>query len=287
MRSNIWKGSISFGLLNIPVSLQTAVQDKELHFSLLDDRDLSHIRYQKLNANTGKEVPQGHIVKAFEYKPDQFVVMSDKDFERANVKATKTIDIEDFILEEDVDVMLFEKPYYLAPQPGAEKGYFLLREALDHTKKVAVGKIVIRTKQHLAMIMARGDYLILELLRFAHEVKQVNDVDYLKEVNENVKYSDRELKMAEDLIKGMTARWKPEKYNDTFYEDLLKRIKFKVRQGQGKYVEEPEKLEKIEESSNVVDLLPLLRKSIEAKAKREGARSTASHKRAASSERGR
>lgn len=265
MRSNIWKGTISFGLLNIPVTLQSAQQDKDLHFSLLDEKDLAHIKYQKINATTGKEVPYKRIVKGYEYKSGQFVIMTDADFERANVKATKSIDIEDFVLMDEIDTMLFEKPYYVAPQKGAEKGYFLLREALEHTRKVAIAKIVIRTKQHLAMIMPRGDYLILEILRFSHAVKEVSEVDYLYEVNKSVKFSARELKMAEDLIKGMTAKWKPEKYKDTYYEDIMKRIKAKVKQGKGKYVEEPVKEERIEESSNVVDLLPLLRKSIESR----------------------
>lgn len=278
MRSNIWKGSISFGLLNIPVSLQSAAEDKELHFSMLDERDLAHIKYKKVNSKTGKEVPLAHVVKAFEYKPDQFVVMTDKDFQRANVKATKTIDIADFVLYDEVDVMLFDKPYYLAPEPGAEKGYFLLKDALEHTGKVAVGKIVIRTKQHLAMIMPRGNYLILEILRFSHEVKEVNEVSYLKGVNKRIKFTDRELKMAEDLIKGMTSKWKPEKYKDTYYSDIMKMVKAKVKQGKGKFVEEPEKVESIEESSNVVDLLPLLQKSIESRHKKAGARPAAHHK---------
>lgn len=281
MRSNIWKGSISFGLLNIPVSLQSAGEDKELHFSMIDERDLSHIKYKKINANTGKEVPSAHVVKAFEYKPDQFVVMTDKDFQKANVKATKTIDIEDFVAVDDVDVMLFEKPYYLAPQQGTEKGYFLLKEALESSRKVAIGKIVIRTKQHLSMIMPRGDYLVLEILRFAHEVKEVNEVHYLKDVNKRIKFSEKELKMAEDLIKGMTSKWKPEKYKDTYYDDIMKRVKAKVKQGKGKFIEEPEREEPLAESSNVVDLLPLLRKSIESRHRKERARTTAHHKSAA------
>lgn len=265
MRSNIWKGSISFGLLNIPVSLQSAQQDKEIHFSMLDERDLSHIKYQKLNAKTGKEVPMNNIVKAFEYKPDQFVVMNDADFAKANPKASKTIDIEDFVLMDEVDVMLFEKPYYLAPQKGAEKGYFLLHDALMNQQKVAIGKIVIRTKQHLCMIMPRGDYLVLEIMRFSHEIKEVNEVNYFEDIDADVKFSDKELKMAEDLIKGMTSKWKPEKYKDTYYDDLLKRINDKIKKGRGEYVEKPEKEERVEAASNVVDLLPLLRKSIESR----------------------
>lgn len=285
MRSNIWKGSISFGLLNIPVSLQSAQQDRDIHFSLLDGKDLSHIQYRKINAKTGREVPYDRIVKGFEYKSGQYVVMNDTDFDRANPKATKTIDIEDFVLLDEIDTMLFEKPYYLAPQKGAEKGYFLLKEALEHTKKVAVAKIVIRTKQHLCAIMARGDYLVLELLRFAHAVKDIKEVDYMKEVNKKVNFSDRELKMAEDLIKGMTSKWKPEKYKDTYYEDLMKRIQAKVKQGKGKFIEEAPKEERVEESTNVVDLLPLLRKSIEAKNKKERTSSRAPTKRAANSSR--
>lgn len=265
MRSNIWKGIISFGLLNIPVSLQSAQKDKELHFSLLDEKDLAHIKYQKINSKTGKEVPYKRIVKGFEYKSGQFVVMTDADFEKANLKASKTIDIEDFVLLAEVDPMLFEKPYYLAPQKGAEKGYFLLREALRKTEKVAVGKIVIRTKQHLAMIVPRGEYLILELLRFSHAIKEVHEVDYLTEVNKKIKFTPRELKMAEDLIDGMTSKWKPEKYKDTYYEDIMKRIRAKVKQGKGKFVEEVAMAERSEEASNVVDLLPLLRKSLESR----------------------
>ncbi|KHD89017.1 MAG: hypothetical protein OM95_06055 [Bdellovibrio sp. ArHS] len=283
MRSNIWKGSISFGLLNIPVSLQSAQQDRDIHFSLLDGKDLAHIQYRKINAKTGREVPYDRIVKGFEYKSGQYVVMNDSDFDRANPKATKTIDIEDFVLLDEIDTMLFEKPYYLAPQKGAEKGYFLLKEALEHTRKVAVAKIVIRTKQHLCAIMARGEYLVLELLRFSHAVKDVKEVDYMKDVNKKVHFSERELKMAEDLIKGMTSKWKPDKYKDTYYEDLMKRIQAKVKQGKGKYVEEKPKEERVEESTNVIDLLPLLRKSIEAKNKKERTAARTPTKRAASS----
>jgi DNA end-binding protein Ku len=276
MRSNIWKGSISFGLLNIPCSLQTAQADKEIHFSMLDEKGLSRIKFRRVNADTGKEVPYERIVKGYEYKPGHYVVMNEGDFKKANPKATQTIDIEDFALLEDVDLLMFERPYYLVPQKGAEKGYFLLRQALADTKKVAVAKIVIRTKQHLCLIFPRGDYLILELLRFAHQVKEVSEVNYLKEVNKRVSYTQKELKMAEDLIAGMTSKWKPEQYKDTYYSDLMKLIQAKVKQGKGKLVKEPkeEKLEPL--TDNVVDLMPLLAKSLAAK------KSTRTRKKAAS-----
>lgn len=267
MAASIWKGSISFGLLNIPVALQSAEEDKSIHFSMLDEKGFSRIRFQRINAKTGKEVPYDRIVKGYEYEPDQYVIMSKNDFDAANVKATQTIDIEDFVLLDEIDPMLFEKPYYLVPQKKAEKGYFLLRDALAETKKVAIGRIVIRTKQHLGMIMPRGDYLILELLRFSHSVRQINEARYLEDVNRNIKFSSRELQMAKDLIKGMTSRWKPEKYKDTYYDDVMELIEKKIKSGRIHTVEAPEKsaVKKLETASNVVDLMPLLKKSLEAR----------------------
>lgn len=266
-RGGIWKGSISFGLLNIPVSLQTAKEGKELHFQMLDSKDFSPIKYKKVNANTSREVPYDRIVKGYEYEPDQYVIMTKQDFAAANPKATQTLDIEDFVAEDAIDLMMFERPYYLVPQKNGEKGYFLLRDALTKTKKVAIGKIVIRTKQHLCAVMVRGDYLVCELMRFPHEMLEVNEVDYLEGVTKGTKYNARELKMAEELIKGMTAKWNPKKYKDTYYDDLMKRIKAKVKAGKSHVIEQPdEEVEQIE-PSKIVDLLPLLRKSLAAKGK--------------------
>ncbi|MBX3020677.1 MAG: Ku protein [Bdellovibrionales bacterium] len=266
----MWKGSISFGLLNIPVSLHTAEESKELHFNMLDSKDFSPIKYRKVNANTGREVPYERIVKGYEYEPDQYVVISKADFAAANPKATQTIDIEDFVLLDEIDTMMFERPYYLSPQKNGEKGYFLLRDALRHTKKVAIGKIVIRTKQHLGAIMAKGDYLVLELLRFAHEVREVHEVDLLEGIKSKGRYNPRELKMAEELIKGMTAKWEPDKYDDTYHEDIMKRIKQKVKAGKTHVIESvDEPVEKVE-PSKVVDLLPLLRQSLAGKGKKPG-----------------
>lgn len=265
-RAGIWKGSISFGLLNIPVVLQTSGETKELHFHMLDSKDFQPIKYRKVNASSGKEVPYERIVKGYEYEPDQFVVVNKQDFAAANPKATQTIDIEDFVLLDEIDTMLFDKAYYLLPQKNGEKGYFLLRDALEKTKKVAIGKIVIRTKQHLAAIMVKGEYLVLELLRFAHEVKEVHEVDYLDGVKTTGRYNPRELKMAEELIKGMTAKWKPEKYDDTYYDDIMKLIKAKVKAGKTHVVEsgDEEEVEQVE-PTKVVDLLPLLRESLNQK----------------------
>jgi DNA end-binding protein Ku len=268
MRSGIWKGSLSFGLLNIPVTLQTAAEDNDLHFSMLDGKNLAPIKYHKVNAETGKEVPYDRIVKGYEYKKGEFVIMDDKDFKAANIKATQTIDIEDFVLLSEIDTMLFEKPYYLVPQKDGAKGYALLHQALLKTEKVAVAKVVIRTKQHLCAVLAKGDYLILEILRFAHEIKDVNEVDYLKEAKATkTKLNPRELKMAEDLIKGMTAKWKPDKYKDTYYADLMKRIQLKVKAGKGHVIEEPEEDTELLKPTKVDDLMPLLKQSLAARSK--------------------
>lgn len=261
MAASIWKGSISFGLLNIPVSLQSAQTEKEVHFSLLDKKDLSRIKYLKVSAKTGQEVPGDRIVKGYEYQSGRYVVMTEAELKKANIKATQTIDIEDFVLLDEVDPVFFDRPYYLVPQKGAEKGYYLLRDALEGTKKVAVAKLVIRIKQHLALIMPRGPYLVLELLRFAHEVKTEKQIHILNASMKKRSYNPKELKMAEDLVEGMTTTWKPEQYKDTYYQDVMKTIQRKVKGGRGhKVADLPE--EKITTADNVIDLMPLLQKSL-------------------------
>ncbi|MGE5086486.1 MAG: Ku protein [Bacillota bacterium] len=269
MAASIWRGSISFGLLNIPVTLQGAESEKEVHFSMLDKKDLSRIKYLKVSAKTGKEVPSDRIVKGYEYQRGRYVLVSEDEIRKANVRATQTIDIEDFVAIDDVDPMYFERPYYLTPQKGAEKGYYLLRDALAETGKVAVAKIVIRIKQHLVLLMPRGRYLILEILRFAHEMKGEKQVEYLATSARVAKYNPKELKMAEDLIEGMTSSWKPEQYKDTYYQDVMKTIQRKVKAGRGHKIPAPEREEKIEETDNVVDIMPLLQKSLLERSKKK------------------
>lgn len=266
MRSSIWKGALSFGLLNIPVSLMKAEQDHSLSFSMLDEEDLSPIKYKKVNAKTGKEVPFKRIVKGYEYKKNEYVIMDAKDFKAANVEATGTIDIENFVELDEIDPMYLEKPYYLVPDKNGIKGYFLLCEAMKKSKKVAVGKIVIRTKQHLAVIMARDNYLILEMMRFAHEVLSADDVGYFKEIKKT-KFNEKEMKMAIQLIEGMTQEWDPGQYKDTYYDDLKSIIDKKVKAGKGQSIDYDFKEPSKAASSNVLDLMPLLKKSLEAKGK--------------------
>lgn len=265
MAASIWKGSISFGLLNIPVVMRKAEESKELSFNMLDEKDLSPIKYKKVNGKTGHEVPFQKIVKGYLHESGQYVIMTKEDFKAANPKATQTIDIQDFVSFDDIDLMFFEKPYYLVPQKNGIKGYFLLVEALKKTNKVAVAKVVIRNKMHLTCIMPKGDYLILEMMRFGHEVLDADEVDYMNDIDKP-KLNAKELKMAEELIDGMTAKWDPEQYQDTYYDDVMTIINTKVEAGELKEVDWGD-LPKEDKGNTgtVVDLMPLLKKSLEAK----------------------
>lgn len=278
MAGSIWKGSISFGLLNIPVTLQKAQEGTSLSFNLLDEKDYSPIKYKKVSAKTGKEVPGERIVKGYEYEDGQFAILKKEDFQAANPKATQTIDLEDFVSFDQIDLMFFDRPYYLVPQKSGTKGYFLLRDALRKTNKVAIGKIVIRTKMHLVCLMAKDDYLVLELLRFAHEVLETSEVDYLDEI-EAPKANPKEVKMAMELIDGMTVDWEPDKYKDTYNDDLLKLIDLKVKKGEKAEVFYDESQKAEAPNTNVVDLMPLLKKSLAQKTgqkKKKTKRKTAS-----------
>lgn len=267
MAASIWKGSISFGLLNIPVVLRKAEESQELSFNMLDEKDLSPIKYKKVNGKTGHEVPFPRIVKGYKHESGQYVIMTKEDFKAANPKATQTIDIQDFVSFEDIDLMFFEKPYYLVPQKSGVKGYFLLVEALKKTNKVAVAKVVIRNKMHLTCIMPKGNYLVLEMLRFAHEVLQSDEVDYLEDTD-IPKLNPKELKMAEELIDGMTAKWDPSQYKDTYYDDVMAIIETKVEGGELKEVDWGDLPQEDKgNTGKVVDLMPLLKRSLEEKKK--------------------
>lgn len=273
MAGSIWKGSLSFGLLNIPVTVQKAEEGHELSFKMLDEKDLSPIKYKKVSAKDGKEVPWERIVKGFEYESGQYVLVTKEDFKAANPKASQTIDIQDFVDRAEIDTMFFERPYYLVPQKGGTKGYFLLVEALKKTQKVAIAKFVLRTKMHLVAIMAKEDYLVMELMRFGHEVLSVDEVDYLKNV-EKPKFNPKELKMAQELIEGMTVSWDPSQYKDTYNDDLMKIIDFKVSAGETKELDYGELMseEAPRSPGKVVDLMPLLKKSLEEKRKKKTTR---------------
>ena len=256
----IWSGSISFGLLQIPVTLYTAERRaEEIHFRQLDKHDLAPIRYERLNSVTGKPVEWKDIVKGFEYEPDNYVVLEPEDLKQANVKATQTLDIQDFVHADQIDPTFFETPYYVVPQKRATKAYVLLREALKKKNAIAVATFVLRTREHLCALMPVGDAIMLEVLRFGHELRTPKDMPLPRK---DTSIGDRELAMAEQLIEGMMTDWEPAKYRDHFYADVMKMIEEKAKTGTFK----PKVgKERGEVANDVVDLLDLLKKSVASK----------------------
>lgn len=273
----LWNGNISFGLVSIGVRVVSAKEKESIHFTMVDPTNLSPIGYKYYNKSSGEDVKHSDTVKAFEYKPGKYVVMTDADFKKANPKATQTIDIENFVALDEIDPVFFEKAYYLLPNKGGEKGYKLLCEALHKSRKVAIAKIVFHTKQHLVALIPRGKFLLMEQLHFAEDVKELQELgDWQKEVPVS-KTISKEVEMAEKLIEDMTTTWKPEHYEDTYREDIMKMVKSKVSRGKSTEIADDFVDTEEESSSQVLDLMPLLRKSLESKKGRSSHRSTARH----------
>lgn len=274
MARSIWKGSIRFGLVNVPVGLYSAEAREDLSFTLLDRRDLSPVGYQRINKSTGEEVPWDDIVKGYEHEEGDYVVLGDEDFRQANPEATQTVDILTFVDAEAIAPMLFDRPYYLAPTAQGEKGYALLREALERTGKAGIALVVLRTRQHLAALLPHGDVLLLELLRFAHELRQPEemDLDVPGRDLDELGISDKEVKMAERLIEGMVEEWDPEAYRDRYREDLLALIDRKVEAGETETVAAPVE-EEAGREPQVVDIMTLLKKSVAEVQGKDAARS--------------
>jgi DNA end-binding protein Ku len=253
----IWKGSISFGLVNIPIALYPATRKEELKFRLLREKDLSPVNYKRVAEKDGKEVPWGEIVKGYEYEKGKFVVLNEKDFQRVDLEATQTVDIQDFVDLDEIDPMYFYKPYYLEPQKGGDKAYTLLREALADGKKVGIAKVVIKTRQYLAGVKALKHALVLELMHFADELLDAEKLN----VPNKVEVGKREKEMAEALVKSMGSKWDPEKYKDDYKDALMEVIEEKVESG-GKEIEEKPKEKK--PSTKVIDLVAVLQESLKA-----------------------
>ncbi len=260
----VWNGVISFGLLHVPVQLHTAARSVDLHFRMLDSRNKKPIRYERVNAETGEEVPWKDIDKAYEYSKGNYVVVDEEELRKAAPEATETVDIETFIDQASIDPMYFEKPYYLVPGKKAEKGYVLLREVLRRTEKVAIARVVIRTRQYLAMVMPRDDALILNLLRFPQEIVPADDFAFPSVALNKNRNKATELRMAEELLKSMTGKWNPSDYKDEFRAKLRKLIQARVDKEQGTVSLATETGDKVPENAatNVVDFMALLKKSL-------------------------
>jgi DNA end-binding protein Ku len=256
MARAIWKGSISFGLVNIPIALYPATRREELKFRLLRKSDLSPVNYKRVAEKDGKEVPWEQIVKGYEYEKGKYVVLKDEDFERVDLEATQTVDIQDFVDQEEIDPMFFYKPYYLEPQKGGDKAYALLRDALKDSNKVGIAKVVIKTRQYLAGVKPEDGALVLELMHFADELADTGKLH----VPRKTEVGKRELNMAKSLIDTMSSKWNPQKYRDEYREALMEVIEEKVEAG-GKEIEE--KPRKAPKPTKVIDLVSVLQKSLE------------------------
>src|SRR5438552_6578624 len=266
MARAIWKGSISFSLVNIPISLYPATRREELKFRLLRKSDLSPIKYQRVAEADGKEVAWEEIVKGYEYEKGQFVVLEEEDFRRADVKATQTVDIVEFVPLAEIDPMYFDQPYYLEPQKAGAKAYALLREALKRTGQVGIAKVVIKTRQHLAAIKPEDGALVLELMHFAEELVEPSSL----QIPTKLELGPKELDMAEELVGRMTDKWHPEKYKDDYREALLELIQKKIESGGRTPAMGPAPRRA---PTKVIDLVSVLQHSL-AQAAKGGARKT-------------
>jgi len=256
MARAIWSGSISLGLVNVPVKLHSAVQHKDVHFHQLQESTGARIRYKKVSEKSGREVDNDNIVKAYELTKGNYVEVSDEDFEAAAPERSHTIDVEDFVALDEVDPLHFTNTYWIAPADtkGASKAYALLRDAMAKKERVAIARFVLRTKEHLVLVRPVDGALALHTMLFPEEIVAAKDVDGLPV---RVKADAREVKMAEQLIDSLTVKWEPKRYRDSYREKLLDVIK---RKAEGEeIVTEPR-----EEKADVVDLMAALEASIEA-----------------------
>ncbi|MBV7528912.1 Ku protein [Chitinophaga sp. sic0106] len=219
----IWSGAIGFGLVNIPVKLYSATQDSHINLDMLDSKNMGHIRYKRVNEDTGKEVPWEQIVKGYLYN-DEYIVLEDEDFEAASPKKSKVIEITSFVQEEDIDDIYFESPYFLEPAKGGEKAYELLRQTLEKTKKAGLSSFVLRSSEHLAVIRPRENYLLLQQLRFEEELRSAEDLN----LPTGVKLQKKELDMAAALVKEYTEKFDISAYKDEYNAELMKIIKAKA-----------------------------------------------------------
>jgi DNA end-binding protein Ku len=262
MPRSLWSGSISFGLVNVPVRLYPAVREHSLHFHLVHEPDNSPIGYQKICKKEEKPVPDDEIVKAFEYREGDYVFMSDEDFERAQGEKTRTIDVLDFVPQEQIDPIFFAKTYYAGPAEGAERVYALLVKALADSELVGIGKLVLRDRQRLVALRVREGVITLEQLHFADEI---GDIDEIKPSGQRV--GKEELTLARQLIESNTAAWKPEKYKDTYRDELRRAIESKQKERKTHRAAE---VDEAEEPERAPALLEALRQSVERSTSKSG-----------------
>lgn len=263
----IWRGSISFGLVNVPVHLHSAEAREDLDFMLLDKKDHSPIGYRKVSKATGEEVPRERIVRGYKLDSGNFVLVTDDDLRKASPERTKRIDIRAFVKREEIEPRFFERPYYLEPQPKNEKSYALLREAMARRGRVGIASVVLGTREALAAVMPLGKLLLLNVLRYVHELRPWDELHLPGKDLKALHITPAELEMAGKLIDGMTETFDPTEYKDSYHDDVLAFIRRKAKAG-GVDAPEPGKPEREVKEPKVHDLMALLKKSLKEPAKK-------------------
>jgi len=267
MARPIWNGTISFGLLNVPVQLYSGERSLDLHFRMLDSRDKQPVRYERVNSETGEEVPWKEIVKGFEYSKGSYVVIDEEEIRKAAPEKTEAVEVEAFVDRDEIDPRYFEKPYYLVPAKKAEKGYVLLREVLKKTRKVGICRVVIRTRQYLGALLPMDDALTLILMRFPQELVEAKEFKFPAGNAQSYRVTPKELEMATQLLDSMTTKWQPDDYKDEFRSRLRKIIDDEVARQSGKKVKAAKTaaVQSPDATTNVVDFMALLKRSLEKK----------------------
>ncbi len=258
----LWKGNVSFGLVNVPIGLYSAEHRTEIRLHMLDSRNHARVRYERINEATGEEVPWDRLERAYEYDGKGYVVLSDEDFGKASPRTSHSIEIEDFVPEHEIDAVFYDKPYYLVPDKTGQKAYVLLREALRQTGMVGVARVVIRTREHLAVLKPEGPALVLDLIRYPQELRPVTQYDLPSENPADYGIQSKELEMAKRLVQSMATDWEPERYHDEYREKLMQFIEEKMRVGEAAQAPAAAEEEKVE-AEEVIDLSEVLRRSVE------------------------
>jgi len=259
MARPLWKGHISFGLVNIPVTLATGDRRDELSFELLDDRDLSPIGYRKINKTTGEEVPADHLARGFRLDDGRVVLVTDEDLQKASPERTQTLEIRSFVGIDEVPPEYFSRPYYLEPTAAGEKGYVLLCEAMKAAKKAAVGAVVLRARQHLALMTPKGPWLLMITMRYPNELRDPKKFEGPKKTPQQLGIREKESQLAQRLIEDMTEPWDPGRYHDQYREELLASIQHRASSGEVRTVHAAEAGQ---DQGNVIDLMSLLKRSV-------------------------
>ncbi|CAN7256340.1 Ku protein [Polaromonas sp. LjRoot131] len=260
----LWKGAISFGLVHIPVALHSATSESGVNFDWLDKRSMDPVGYKRINKRTGREIAKENIVKGVEYEDGQYVVLSEDEIAAAYPKTTQTIEIESFVPNTEIPFVYLERPYYVAPINKGQKVYALLRDTLLKTQRVGVARVIIQTKQHLAVLVPAGPVLVLNLLRWGADIRSIEELNLPPVGAKAAGLSDKELAMAKQLVDDMTGKWDPEQFTDSFKDDIMALVKRKAKAGKLENVVQPEESDEADTRSGakIIDLTELLQRSL-------------------------